>query len=286
MELRNIDSQTKIENAADTIVSRDGVESVSLLHQNGINVKSTPLSIDTQLDEIARISSTIFSLTHKIHDHNWDFVVLECEYGTILLIPLLFYQSDEECPFFLQIVTQSNIKLKNLLSNIQNPISIIIDELSVINEEFQSLPSHATIVLDDNLNFQRTNPEIGTILSNYFGPASSLDIESVDVYISDKSLNSIGIHENQTLGFNQYELNCVWTILSWSEKLTQLLKKTTITSIRIDYGSNFHFIYPLGQEKIPYQGSFLSINTKSQSKFGYLSILTTQIIQKIEKCIK
>ena len=110
MDLENHESLDKIEVAVETIKSREGVERVSLIHQYGINIKtSNPKLSETQLNEVTLASSTIFSLANKIHDRSWDNIILECKNGNITLIPLFFDQGNEPCPFFLQITT--NIKI-------------------------------------------------------------------------------------------------------------------------------------------------------------------------------
>lgn len=281
MDLRNQEASKKIEMGIETIQSREGVERVSLIHQNGINIKSSPKSLDNKINEVALASSTIFSLTNKIHDHNWEYIILECRYGRIIIIPLFFDQSSEKCPFFLQIITKPDSNLKDLLLNATNSIEIIIKELMAINEELQFTSSKIPIEINEPLNFNGENSRVGAILSDYFGSTGSLDIENITVSINSESINSIGSNRIRSEKIDKIVLFQLRSLLSNSDKVVQILKNTELTSIRIDYSTNFHFLYPLLRRTSRFQEDFLSIITKNQSNLGYWNVIISQITRRI-----
>ena len=133
-----------------------------------------------------------------------------------------------------------------------------------------------------SFELENEDPNISSTLSNYFGNESSLDIDTVIVYIEGKSLNSIGNDELRLDILTNVHLVEFHAALSYSDQLTNLVKKAEISSIRIDYSDNFHFIYPLLVEKYSHRTNFISITTKSRSKLGYWELIIPQITKKID----
>jgi hypothetical protein len=286
METRDQEAFNKIESAIQTIKSRSGVEGVNLLYENGISVKNIIANhLNERLSEIGNISSRIFQIVCKLQENNWEFLIIKSRYGNLIVIPLFFDVNSKNCPFWLQILTQPNTSLKDLLLNIQNSLSIIISELMPIKNDPNFTYGPGKLNVARELSFKGENPVISSIIENYFGSNSSLDIDSVIVYINGLYLNSIGPNSTREENINMTELIHFNSLLANSEKLFQILKNTGISTIRINYKNNFHLMFPLKTSKNPSQEGFLSIKTQSQTKLGLWLLLAPQVIRKINNSL-